>query len=235
MLLHQIHDRFHARIKDPEYWTDTLATALANDCLLSISAHFGITKTPAYTQLTTVESQKQYTPPVGFIANELLHYDDGYNQDITFLNSPKEVYGVVTDPDEESNPIYAYFWPTDAREELWFYPVPNDEYTMDWFYWSIPSTLVNDNDTPYINTIFHTYIVDYMVWRSKVNDDEDGMNEGTFEALWNGRLGDMQAGTINQLITTRWPKPGGGKGLFPSDAASSFSVRLADPTGKYIW
>ncbi len=232
MLLHQIHDAFHNRIEDPEYWDDDRATSLANGAQDAVIRAFSI-KIQAYVDLTTVDGTKNYKPPQDYLENYLLHYNSTYNLDIMFLGELSEIVGVVTDPDLEGQPTHAYMWAISGRKELHLYPVPDDAYTIQWWYYALAPTLELDNDEPMIPREFQSYLIDHMLYRANINDDK--MSEVEFETLWNLKLFEMKKTSVDKVLFATRTQLSTAKEQFPQTGSADISMVLADPSGTYIW
>lgn len=235
MLLHQILTAVDNRIDNTVYWTDTKKTAYANDCLRSIVAHFEI-KFKGYHIFYTVDGQQRYTIPVDFISSEHLYTNtDSLNRTLKFVDSPNKIYGPYSEADElEGAPEQCFLWPVDGKDVLWFRPIPDDEYEIEWWYYREAPLLVNDDDQPIIDSNFHNYIVDYIEGRIDVKDGE--MNLLIFDAWWITILKKMSAAKTIQVSDTIDFRPGTGRKNFPSDASANGELLLVvDPTGTIIW
>jgi len=231
MLLHQIRTAFAARIDNTVYWTTARQNALANDAMRSIASHFG-TRMKGYQILYTVDGQQHYALPVDFIANDLLYTNtDELMRKIKFVDSPDEIYSKYYDPGTyEGSPELAFIWPIDERDNLWLYPIPDKQYTLEWFYYREAPELVNNNDEPMIAKEFHTFIVDYMEMRTKVFDGE--MSEMEYTALWEKTLTKMSMFKTAKMALTVENTPGNARRNFPVRAGDL--IDPADSSGG-IW
>jgi hypothetical protein len=232
MLLHHIRTAFRNRIEDNAYWDDTRADVLANQAMNDIAGRFG-TKVQAYTEMTTIASAQRYEPPVDYIANFLLYYDSGYRQVIRILDSPDEIYGIITDPTTEGSPTHGFFWARENRPELWLYPVPDDAYTLQWFYFKIPPSLENDDDEPMISREHHQYMVDFMEFRAKIQDKE--MSESEFTVLWEKKITEMRVANMKKDLVRRKQEPGMGSEMFYNVVDGDILGIREQNTGGIIW
>lgn len=234
MLLHEILTEFQNRIEDANYWDDTRGTTLANQAQRDIAARFGSSQLQAYTTLTTVVDQQRYLLPSDYIANRYMYYDSGNNQKITLVDAPDDIYGKVSDAESTTGkPTHGFMWVVDGVENIWLYPIPDDEYTIQWWYYRTPTKMANDNDRPLLDLEFHQYIVDFMEARAKVQDGD--MSENEFTVLWEKRMQDMQASKLKKYLSGREPAPANATKAFPSDESNAMFGKLNDPDGEYIW
>ena len=235
MLLHEIRSDFRERIEDETYWDDDRCTALANAAQRDIIARLHI-KIQGYAEFPTVDGTQRYTLPVDLIASHLLWYNTSHDQVIKIHDSPNDIYGVVSDVTTEGQPTDGFLWAVEDIEELWLYPVPDDAYTLQWWYWRRAPKLVHDDDEPLIPRHMHNYIVDFCELRAKVQDGEIGESE--FMTLWNVKIKEMQVSNANKILLTTKPTIGTGKKMFPGGGAAGdgLMLTLTDQSGGgKIW
>lgn len=231
MILANIISDFQGIIEDSNYWNTARATPLANQAMRALAARFGsIAK--AHTTLVTVADVNQYAIPVDYIANHLLRFNSGHNQKITIWDDPDDVYARVSDITTSSYPTDAYIWNVENREDIFFYPVPNDAYTLDWFYYREPPELVNNNDEPLIARSLHKYIIDYMELRVKVQDKELG--DTTFEILWDKKILEIRAVRSKAAALSNRKHIPTAAGRMPNVGVSGTMIHLAN-SGGIVW
>jgi len=185
MLRHEMVTEAQALLEDPDYWTAARLTTLFNRGMRDIANKFGIAVS-GYFIFQSVQAQQQYMVPHDFTANELISFEaNGTTNNITIKPRPASVYGVVYDPDQEGTPDTGFFWAKEDREELWIYPTFDaDGISINWFYWRRPPNITLDNDEPLIPRDWHTYLVDYAVYYTHVQDQEKGWNFTVFYGWW---------------------------------------------------
>ena len=233
MILREILDEFQNRVEDPNYWDDTRGKSLANEAIRVIAGILSLTF-KGYYEFYTEDGRKQYHVPVNYIANHLLWYNDtSENRDITFLKSPKDIYGKVSDIDTTKGyPTHAWLWNVESRLSLFFYPIPDDVYTMQWWYFREAPKLVNNNDEPILDRVFHQYLIEYMRLASRRDDKE--ISEAEFVGLWGNQVRLMRAANVkidNISMESRLPT---GKDMFPDIDISRVTI-VNQNTDGVIW
>lgn len=185
MLRHELVTEAQALLEDPAYWTAARLTTLFNRGMRDLSNYMGLC-VPAYMKFQSVEGQQQYMLPYDYIANQNLSFEaNGTTNVINLKPSPNFIYGQVHDPDEEGTPYLGFIWAKEDIPELWIYPTfDDDNIDVDWFYWRRPPSITNDNDRPLIPVNWHTFLVDYAVNYTYVQDRVTGWTFSIFETWW---------------------------------------------------
>ena len=214
MRLVEIQDKVRGVIEDDAFWTDAKLVVMINDAMNDALAAFNITRVKSYEERDTVESQKRYNLPSDHIETYFIYYDSGYNRVIEIVDDPQWMYRRVSDLDTEGAPTHAYFWNIEDREELWLYPVPDDAYTLNWFFWATPAALVNDDDEPQIPIDQHQKLVDYCIMRCKAEDTNTMNAMMAFHAWWEVQLNKMKISNAAKTNARRNEEPGSAEGLF---------------------
>lgn len=232
MILREILNEFQKRIDDPNYWDDTKGTALANEAMREITGVLSLTFKGFY-EFYTEASRKQYDVPFDFVANHLLYYnDDNVNKVIQIVNSPDQLVGKVSDLDEEGQPSKAWLWNYESRLTLNFYPVPDDVYSMQWWYFREEPKLENMNDEPILDRLFHQYIIDYMILTSKRDDKE--INESEYVGLWEVKKRSMRSANTKIENLNRENRIPSGKQNFPNINDERITIVNVN-SGGVIW
>jgi len=231
MRLVEIRDFAKEKIEDTAFWTDTKLNALANNCVRGILSYFTITRVKAEVSISTEADVMSYELPWDYIETHLL-YDDTNNRMIKIEDDPELIWRGVGDRTQTGIPAIAYFWGTTSIEELRLYPVPDGVYEIDHLYWSTGANLVNDDDNPMIPREQHQHIVDYLVEKTRAEDQNSIVADRAFEAWWNGRLIDMKIANNTKTAARRNIKPGSGRQLFNSESIV-MPFRLSGST--YRW
>ena len=233
MILANIISDFQGMIEDSNYWDSARATPLANQAIRALATRFG-SMVKAYTELTTEEDRSQYAIPVDYIANHMLRFNSGHNRIINIWDDPKDVYSRVSDITTSGYPTDAYLWNVENRDDIFLYPVPDDAYTLEWFYYREPPQLVNNNDEPLIQRDLHKYIIDYMELRAKVQDKE--IREESFEMLWEKKIREIRASRSIRGSLGRRQHIATGHDNIPDTNVSNKWMQLTDNTGTgIIW
>jgi len=223
MILREILNEFQNRVEDANYWDDTRGTSLANEAIREIAKVLSLTFR-GYYEFYTEDGRKQYDVPFDYIMSHLLWYNDNsMNKVITFIKDPKDLYGVVSDIDTTTSyPTYAYLWNVESRLSLFFYPTPDDVYTMQWWYYREAPKLVNMNDESVLDRLFHQYIIEYMRLASRRDDKE--ISEGEFISLWSVQTRLMRAANTKIENIYRENRIPSGKDRFPTTEQDAFSL-----------
>lgn len=244
MLLATIRAQFQARIEDSVYWNDTKADTLANQAQRDIAGRLEL-MFQNRCELICEADLEQYSVPSDYISNYLLRYDNivdpdtgdlsgDYNQTITMLDGPDEVYGVVGDPSQTGNPTHAFLWAIEDRRDLFLHPIPDDEYVLQWWYQCEPPELVNNNDEPKLPRELHQYIIDFMELRARMLDGD--ISDMQFMALWEKKIIEIRTSASMKEALRRHTRIPSGKDLFPSTSAwrSDSLINVAND-GDFIW
>ena len=184
MTVREIIDYVQLSVNDRRYWNDNRLISLLNLLQMKMANDLKLVFRDYYTLSSTLE--QRYLLPSSLISIELLWYDnEGTEQHIDIVNSPKEVYLKHSDPDTETSgqPGKGFIWEASGRKELWIYPLfdaAGVEICM-WFY-GIPPKLNTDNDTPVLATEWHIHLIESAINRIMRLDEQITIAEE--EALW---------------------------------------------------
>ena len=229
MILADIITEFQSGIEHAAFWNTTRAATLANRAVRSIVRELNILLR-AYTTLTTEADRQRYSVPVDYITNHLIWFNDSNNQEITMCDSPNEIYGIVADPAQTGKPEKAFIWNYEGREEVCFYYVPDDAYTIEWWYYCTPPKLVNNNDEPITPRFLDQYIIDFMERRAKVDDGL--MSETEARSLFKLDVLEMKTEMGKYTSMRRKPSPANARRTLPTDRGGIISFAN---DGDYQW
>ena len=216
---------------DATYWTDAICISYANKAVADIIKRLKV-KFSAYVTFDTVADQQRYVVPVDYIANDVLYFDSSHDSKITFVTSPSKIYGTISSPTSTGTPAKAFIWSLDGVPRLWLYPIPNDAYTLEWFYWRRPKSLSGDNDEPMVPREIHSSIVDLMELQGQYKDKEISLP--AYKTLYEAELQKIGESELIKQFIGQSIKVGSGAKHFPSQK-SSVGVKLADPSGSIVW
>jgi len=233
MILREILNEFQNRVEDKNYWDDTKGTSLANEAIREIAKVLSLTF-KGYYEFYTEIGRKQYDVPFNYIANHLLYYnDDSRNQKITIVKDPADIVGVVSDIDNENYPTHAWLWNYESRLSIVFYQTPDAVYTMQWWYFREAPKLVNMNDEPVLDRVFHQYIIEYMRLASRRDDKE--ITEEAFVNLWSVQERKMRAANTKIENISHENRLPSGKDMFPSTGDSTRINIVNQNSGGVVW
>lgn len=234
MTLAQIRERAKSRIPDTTFWTDAKLTGMVNDAINDTLKFFNITRVKSHTTFTTVADQQRYELPWDWVETHMLWLGDGHRYGLYVVDDPEKVYKRVSDPTTSGVPTTAYFWSIDSRVELWLYPIPNDEYTIEHFFWSQGSYLVNDDDVPMIAQPYHQSLVDYLQHRIRSEDADSLQADAWFINWWRGELVAMRVSNNRKTNERRdMSMPNASSMFWGGDNLVENSFRLGGST--YRW
>ena len=234
MRLVEIRDFVKSKIEDTTFWTDTKLNALANECMRKILSYFSITRVKAEESFSTVASTMSYELPLDYIESHFF-YDNTNKNPIRIVDEPEEIFRSVSDISQEGIPTVAYFWASHSKEELRLYPVPDAVYSIEHLYWSTGANLVNDDDSPMIPKEQHQHIVDYIINKTRAEDQESIIADRAFENWWNGVLISMRISNNAKVAERRDIKPGSGKQMFQSSGSSGLIRPMSLSSSTYRW
>ena len=234
MRLVEIRDFAKEKIEDTAFWTDVKLTALANNCVRGVLAYFSIARVKAEDAFDTASGDKSYVLPWDYIETHLL-YDDTNNQSLKIVDDPEIVYRGVSDITQSGIPTLAYFWGTSSIEELRLYPVPDAAYSIIHLYWSTGANLVNDDDSPMIPREQHQYIVEYLIRKTRAEDQESIVADRAFDMWWNSILLNMKAANNAKTARRRNIKPGDGRQMFNEFNTAGVISPFSLSSTSYRW
>lgn len=173
MIVRDMIDYVQDTIGARRYWNDKRIISFINQVQEKMATMLKLVCQDLYKFSSSTETR--YTIPSSYISNQLLYYDNGGSEQVIhILPTPNNIYGVFSDPDTDStdNPSRAFIWNASGRRELWIYPkFVAAGIDIWWFFWGLPSKLVNDNDESPLPSEWHILIVEAVINKIKVNDE----------------------------------------------------------------
>ncbi len=173
MIVRDIIDYVQDTIGARRYWNDKRVISMINQVQEKMAVMLKLTCQDFYKFSSSLETR--YTIPSTYVNNQLMYYDNGGSENvISILPNPNNIYGVFSDPDTDStdNPTRAFIWNSSGRKELWIYPKFSVAgVDIWWFFWGLPSRLVNDNDVSPLPSAWHILIVEAVINKIKVADE----------------------------------------------------------------
>lgn len=236
MRLVQIRDAFRGRVEDSAFWTDSKVNQMVNDAVSSILAFFEVTRIKYQDSITTVASRQRYDKPFHHIETHLFHMNSTYDRDLIVVQDPRSIHKMVSDLTLEGIPTHVFFWGHSDREEIHLYPVPDDAYTIDHYYWGTHASLELDDDEPLIPREHHQHLVDYCHLRSKADDAGTLTAELQFEAWWKTRLAQMKVSNAAKADERNNAPPGNAQAMFGyAGIVGEARLSLALSSSTYRW
>jgi hypothetical protein len=173
MIVRDMIDYVQDTIGARRYWNDKRIISFINQVQEKMATMLKLVCQDYYKFSSSLETR--YTIPSSYVSNQLLYYNNGGSENvIKIIPTPNNIYGVFNNPDTDStdNPNKAFIWNASGRKELWIYPkFATEGIDISWFFWGLPSKLVNDNDVSPLPPEWHILIVEAVINKIKVNDE----------------------------------------------------------------